>query len=780
MRSFPSFPAKLFLLLLFWQSSAVALQPFTIDDIRVEGLQRISVGTVYNYLTLEKGATLDEQSASAAVRALFKTGFFKDVVLEREGNTLVVFVAERPAIASVEIEGNSDIPSDQLEANLKMIGLSEGKVFNRSMLDKIKTELQRQYLALGKYNAQVSTEVQRRERNRVALRIEIAEGDVAAIHHLNIIGNTAYDEGELRDMFILSSDGGWFGGDDQYSKQKLSADLATMREHYLDNGYINFRVNSTQVTITPDKRHVYITINVTEGKQYRVSEVGITGDTVVPKEDLQALILLHKGDIFSRKKLTASSKRITDLLGDNGYAFANINPIPSLDDEKLEVSLNYYIDSGKRVYVRRINISGNTQTQDEVLRREMRQMEGGWIASTKVDRSRTRLNRLGFFDEVKVATPAVAGATNQVDLDIDVVEKESFGSFNLGIGYGDTQGLTMNASVDWENFIGSGQRFSIKFDNSDVNTVYSVDITDPYYTIDGVSRNVKLFYKETDADAADTSDYTTDSYGLGIGFGVPVSEYDTVRYRFDYEHTLLNTTTTTPIDILGFCDDVATSLECEFGTYKLGASWTHDTRNRAVFPDDGGTLSLGTEVSVGGSDALGEEFRDAPQFYKIRLNMKHYLKLANWATLAVRGEGAYAKYYGDSTVLPPYERYYAGGVRTLRGYQANQLFSTPGTLDEFGLPRGGNARLLASAEFVMPPPWDLDSKSMRFNAFIDAGNVYNTGQDFDVYLEELRMTYGISMNWLTPVGPLIFSYGWPINAKDGDQLESFQFSLGMM
>jgi outer membrane protein insertion porin family len=778
MRSFSSFFfATAFLFLLSWQLPAAALEPFVIDDIKVEGLQRISVGTVYNYLTLEKGDTLDSERASAAVRALYKTGFFQDVGLEREANTLVVFVAERPAIASVEIEGNSDIPTDQLQANLKLIGLSEGKVFNRSLLDKIKTELQRQYLALGKYNAQVRTEVIRRERNRVDLRIVIAEGEVAAIHHLNIIGNEAFDEQLLLDRFILSSDGGWFGGDDQYSKQKLSADLATLREYYLDNGYVNFRVNSTQVTITPDKRHVYITINVSEGKQYRVSEVTITGDTVVPKEELQALVSLHQGEIFSRKKLTESSKRITDTLGDNGYAFANINPIPALDEEKQQVSLSYYIDPGKRVYVRRINISGNKLTQDKVLRREMRQMEGGWIASTKVERSRTRLNRLGFFDEVKVATPTVADSTNQVDLDIDVVERESFGSFNFGIGYGDAQGFTMNTSVDWENFMGSGQRFSVNFNNSDINTEYSVDVTDPYYTPDGVSRNLKMFYRESNS-AANTTDYTTDSYGAGIGFGVPVSEYDTVGYRFDYEHTLLHTSTTSSTEILDFCIDAASALDCEFGTYKIGLSWLRDTRDRTMFPTQGGSLSLGAEVAVGGSSVLGDEFLNALQFYKLRLSKKQYFKLNDWATLGLRGEAAYANVYGDSKMLAPYDRYFAGGIRTLRGYQSNRLFSTSGTLDSYGLPAGGNARLLGTAEVVFPPPFDLESKSLRFNAFIDAGNVYNTSEGVD--LEELRMTYGISMNWLTPVGPLIFSYGWPINAKDGDRLESFQFSLGMM
>jgi len=771
-----SISALMLALFLGWQTTAFAVESFVIGDIKVEGLQRISVGTVYNYLPLKMGERVDDESSAAAIRALFKTGFFEDVVLERDGNTLVVFVSERPAIASIELEGNSDIPTEQLENNLKLIGLSEGKVFDRSLLDKIRTELQRQYLSLGKYNAKVRTEVKRRERNRVAIRIEIAEGDVAKIHHLNITGNEVYSEDELRDRLILSSDGGWFGGDDQYSRQKLSADLATLREYYLNNGYITFNVNSTQVTITPDKRDIYINVNVSEGEQYRVSEITISGDTIMPEEDIRKMISLNSGDIFSRKEITASSKRISDLLGDNGYAYVNVNPIPSLNKEKQEVALNFYIDPGKRVYVRRINISGNKQTEDEVLRREMRQMEGGWISNKQVERSRTRLNRLGFFDEVKVATPAVVGEGNQVDLDVEVVERESFGSFNLGMGYGDVQGFTMNTSVDWENFMGTGKRYSISFNNSEVNRIYSFDVTEPYYTIDGVSRNLKLFYRETDSAAANTSDYTSDSYGLGIGFGVPVSEYDSVSYRFDYEHTKLNTSVNTSTEILDFCTDVAKPLACEFGTYKFGGGWSRDTRDRAIFPTDGGVLSLGGEVSAGGVEGLGDEFRQAPQFYKTYIKKRQYVPLADWLTLSMRGEVAYADVYGDSKILAPYERYYAGGIRTLRGYETNRLYSTPGTLDSYGLPLGGNARILGGIEFIFPP--SADSKSIRFNAFIDAGNVYNT--DEIISAEEMRVTYGISMNWLTPVGPLIFSYGLPLQSKSGDRLESFQFSLGMM
>lgn len=748
----------------------MAVEPFVIEELKVEGLQRISLGTVYNYLPLKKGDTLDNVSSDAAVRALFKTGFFRDVVLEREGNTLIVFVAERPAIASIEIEGNSDIPTEQLDENLKRIGFSEGRVFDRSMLDQVKQELKLQYLAMGKYNAQVRSTVTPQQRNRVAIKLEIAEGEVAAIHHLNIIGNSAFTEEELTKDFLLGTEGGWFSSSDQYSKQKLGADLEALRSHYLNNGYINFDITSTQVTITPDKRHVYITINVVEGEQYTVRDVAIQGDTIVPKDQLEPLISVKKGDIFSRFEVTESNRRISEALGDIGYAFANINPIPDIDEEKREVVLTYFVDPGKRVYVRRINLSGNARTNDEVMRREMRQMEGGWISTSKVERSRTRLNRLGYFEDVSVSTPAVPGSPDMVDVNYDVKEQPSFGSFNFGVGYGDAQGFLVNASINWDNFLGTGQRFSIKFDNSEVTRTYSFNFTDPYSTIDGVSRSIGMYYRETDAGAANTSDYTKDSYGASLRYGVPVTEYDTVRYGGRYENTKLNVDGGTSPEILDFCADSSDDLyECRFDTYSLEAGWSHDTRNRAIFPTAGGSLSLNGEVAVPVAD-------NTLSFYKLRLSDKHYIPLGKSLTLGMDGEIAYADVYGDSTILAPYERYYAGGISTVRGYSSNSLFSTSGTRDSYGDPLGGNARLLASAELIFPPPWDLESKSMRLKAFVDAGNVYDTYDSVDI--DQLRYSTGLSLAWLTPVGPLTFSYAKPLNDKAEDETETFQFTLG--
>jgi outer membrane protein insertion porin family len=761
------------IMLLAWSTSSIAMDSFRIKDIRVEGLQRISLGTVYNYLPLKRGDTLDEDGADAAIHALYKTGFFRDVTLEREGDVLVIFLAERPAIASIKFEGNDAIPTDQLTSNVKLVGLSEGHVFDYSMLDKVKQELKQAYLAMGKYNAQVRSTVTPLERNRVAVLIEIAEGDVAAIRHLNIVGNKVFSQAELTKKFQLGPDAGWFSSSDQYSKQKLAADLETLRSYYMNNGYINFDILSTQVTITPDKQDVYITINISEGDKYNIGKVAVTGNTIVPKSEIEKLISVHPGDTFSRLEITESHKRISDALGNIGYAFANINPIPELDKKKHEVNLTYMIDPGQRVSVRRINLTGNLRTDDEVLRREMRQMEGGWMSTSKVQRSVTRLNRLGYFNDVSVKTPAVPGNPDQVDVNFDVAERDSFGSFNFGIGYGDVQGMLINTSINWDNFMGTGEKMSINFDNSTTATTYSFNSTNPYWTNDGVSRYYSLYYRTTDSGAANTADYTRDTYGASLRFGVPVSEYDTMSYGLRYEHSKMNVSSATSAEVLDFCFDASTTsdiYDCQYDTYSFELGWSHDTRDRAIFPDAGGKLSLSSELGLPATD-------NAHRFYKLRLNKQHYFPLAKHLTFSMKGELAYADVYGTSKILAPYERYYAGGVQTVRGYRTNTMFSTPGTLDSRGDPLGGNARLLGTMEMVFPPPWELDTQSMRLKAFVDAGNVYNTSESTD--LSELRYTTGLTLAWMTPVGPLSFSYAIPLNEKTGDRTEQFQFTLGI-
>lgn len=778
-RVFPAGRSWLLALLLVVAQHVTAAEPFTIEDIRVEGLQRIAVGTVFNYLPLKKGDVMDEKSGTAAIRALYKTGFFTDVILERDGDVLIVFVTERPAIASIEIDGNKDIPTDQLKENLKRIGFAEGRVFDRSMLDKVELDLKQQYLAMGKYSVQVKSTVTPLERNRVGIRLDIAEGDVASIKHLHIVGAKAYSESELLDELNLgvSAPLAFFSDRDKYSKQKLGADLEVLRSRYMNNGYLNFEILSTQVSITPDHRDVYITIALFEGHQYRIKDVRLAGELILPEEELRKLVSIKSGDIFSRKEITESTSRISERLGDTGYAFANVNPVPDVDEEKREVSLTFFVDPGKRVTVRRINITGNAKTQDEVLRRELRQMEGGVISTEQIKRSRTRLNRLGYFEDVNVETPTVPGTQDQVDINIAVKERQAFGSLNFGIGYGDAQGFLINTSVTQDNFLGTGNRFSLEFNNSEVNTIYSFSMTDPYFTIDGISRTLNLFYRTTDAEAANVSSYTTDAYGGGIGFGVPVSEFDTVRYGFNYEHTKLNTTDTSSTQILDFCVDNATVDDCSFEAYKLSSSWTHDTRDKTIFADSGELISLSGEVAAPVSDS-------SLNFYKLRYSHKNFYPLRDGITFTASGELAYANVYGDSLSLAPFERYFAGGTRTIRGYRSNRVGSLA-TLDPVTYdPLGGNARVLANLELLFRPPFAEKSNSSRLSAFIDAGNVYAaSGLGFNKQklvdaAHELRYSAGIGFYWITPVGPLSFSYARAINSQSWDSLERFQFTLG--
>lgn len=747
-----------------------AFEPFVVEDIRVEGLQRIAAGTVFNYLPVKKGDTLDDNLSSEAIRALFKTGFFKDVVLEREGNTLVVFVSERPAIASIKVEGNEAIPKDQLLESLKQIGLAEGLVFDRSLLDRVQQELQRQYLALGKYSAEVKTKVTPLERNRVAVAIDIAEGGVATIRHINIVGNRAYTEEDLLARFQLGVKPpiSFFYSADQYSKQKLSGDLEALRSFYLDRGYINFNIESTQVSITPDKRHVYITINIVEGEQFRVKAVKVTGETIVSEEEVLKLISLEPGQIFSRKELTESSTRIGDRLGEVGYAFANVNPVPEVDEAKREVALTFFVDPGKRVYVRRINISGNVRTRDEVLRREIRQMEGAPLETALINRSRTRLNRLGFFDAVNVETPPVPGEPDQVDVNFDVVERETFGSLNVGVGYGNENGLLLNASIIQDNFVGSGNRFTLSANNSKVATEYSFSFTNPYYTLDGVSRSFNIFYRATDPTQVDiATGYSTDAYGTGLHYGVPISEYNTFRYGFDVEHTRINTTSTTSAPILDFCRESASIARCEFDALKSSMSWSADGRDRAIFPTDGTLHVVGADVALPAGEG-------SISFYKASYRYKDYTSLdrnANYV-FTIGGEIAYGAGYGGTRSLPPFEKYYAGGVRTLRGYGAYSL----GPRDAAGNALGGDARLLGNAELIFPGPFSENNTSARLSAFIDAGNVFDTDQE--IRLGDLRYSAGLALNWLTPIGPLSFSYAQPLNRRFGDETERFQFNIG--
>ncbi|MGW8228367.1 MAG: outer membrane protein assembly factor BamA, partial [Gammaproteobacteria bacterium] len=563
---------------------AFGFEPFVIKDIRLEGLQRISAGAVFNYLPIKVGDEVTDELSSQAIRSLYKTGFFKDVRLEQDGDVLVVFVAERPAIADVVITGNSEIPTEQLEDSLKQIGLTRGKVLDRSLLDKIEQELQRQYYSLGKYGVKIETETSPLERNRVKVSIKIAEGEDAEVYAVNIVGNEIFSDELLLGRTQLGAVS-FFGGRKQYSKQLLSADLEIIKSYYLDRGYINFNIDSTQVSLTPDKQDVYVTINLTEGEQYTVRSVKLAGDLIVPEKELTEMISLKEGDVFSRKEAVESTKRISDRLSDDGYAFANVNIVPDIDKDSRTVGITMFVDPGKRVYVRRININGNSKTKDEVIRREFRQFEGDWMSAKQVSLSRTRLDRTGYFEQVSVETPAVAGTSDQVDVNYTVKEQPT-GNLSAGIGYSDTQGILLNLGISQENFLGTGKRVAVNIDNSQVTQNYSFSYTNPYHTIEGISRGFRVYYRAVDALEANISNYTTDSYGVDLNYGFPLGETTSARMSIGYENTELLLADQS----LGISQDIVDFVQENgnvYDDYPVSASWVRDTRNRRLLANQG-------------------------------------------------------------------------------------------------------------------------------------------------------------------------------------------------
>lgn len=743
-------------LLLLVSTSGWAFEEFTVQDIRLEGLQRVSAGTVFTYLPVRVGETVDERRSQESIRALFKTGFFQDVRLEREGDVLVVFLRERPAVAEINIEGNSVLETDLMLSSLREIGLAEGRVFDRAVLEQVEFELRRQYFSQGRYSVTVKTSVTPLERNRVRIDLNIVEGWIAKIRQINIVGNDTFNDDELTSKFELGIPGtfSFFSSADQYSKQKLSGDLEILRSYYQDRGYLNFSIESTQVSISPDKKDIYITINIKEGDRFHISGVALSGELVVPEEDLLALVELKPGDVFSRKAATETASKLVQRLGDDGFAFANVNTIPDVDEVKKQVKLTLFVDPGKRVTVRRVEVVGNHTTHDEVIRRELRQMEGGWLSGKDVRLSRDRLERLGFFETVNVETPSVPEADDQVDVIFSVVEKPS-GNIIASIGYSDTQGVVFSFSINQNNFLGRGTRLSLTFDNSDVSKDYSFTYNNPYYTLDGVSRGFGLFIKETDAGEADVSDYTSDEVGGHLSYGIPLNETDRLGFRLELSNISLETTASTPTHI----SDYLTSNGSEFNTLTMIASWSRDSRNRSYFADRGTSAKAALELTSGDLE-----------YYKVSYDHRWYYPLTKNLTLALKGFLGYGDGLGDTEELPFFENYYAGGVRSVRGYDGNSL----GPLDSNQNPRGGNMKVLASAELVFPLPWVEDSSSVRMSAFVDAGNV--SSDRFES--EELRASAGIALNWLSPLGPLIFSLAEPLNDEPGDDLEQFQFSLG--
>ena len=734
--------SRLLLLGLLLSNGVKAEEEFVVRDIQVKGLQRISLGTVFSYLPVNVGEKFSLDNVTPAIKALFKTGFFKDVALEREGSTLIVKVVERPSIAKIVFEGNKDLSKDDLTKALDKIGLSEGKIFDRQILDKVEQELTRQYLSHGKYGLKIKIDVADLTRNRVGINIKISEGRVTKIKQINIVGNHAFDEKLLLGKFELSTSNllSFYTKNDQYSKQKLGADLETLRSYYLDRGYINFSVESTQVAITPDKKDIYVTINVKEGAVFSVSKVKLTGNLVVPSAELIKLVGIGPGEIFSRKSATETSKAIQDRLGDEGYAFANVNMVPEINESQKTVEMSFFVDPGKRVYVHRVNFIGNAKTRDEVLRREMRQMEASWASSSKIERSKTRLERLGFFESVNVETPPVVGTSDQLDVNYTVVEKSS-GNLSAGVGFSQVQGIVLNANIAQDNVFGSGKRVNVAFNNSNYITSYQFGFSNPYFTTDGISQGYNLGYTKRNAGAINIANYNTSIANAGINFGIPLNEFDQVRFDTDVKQTNLSTTAYSSAQITNFINQQGNN----FLTYSQGISWVHDTFNRATFPNSGAQQRLSGLATIPGSDL---------EYYKVGYRQQRYFPLAKDFTFKLNAEIGYSGVYGSTHSLPFFENYFMGGSGSVRGFKNN----TMGPRDSNGYPIGGSVKMIGNAELFFPVPFMTETKSVRLGTFLDAGALNNS-----LTFNNFKYSAGVSGEWLSPFGALSVSAAYPLN-----------------
>ena len=752
-------------------SFAYADDEFIISKIQIEGLQRLPDGTLLNYLPVGVGDPLDEDQVIFSISELFKTGFFTDVKLLRDGTTLIVQVKERPSIADVTFTGNSDIDDNALKDALVDIGVTKGQIFNRSSLERLTKELENVYFSQGKYGVKIKTEVTELDQNRVDIDIDISEGQVALIKHINIIGNKVFDDDTLLDELQSGVPGTWtfFSSMDDYSKPKLNADLETLRSYYLDRGYIKFSIDSTLVSITPDKQDIYITINVTEGDRYSISASELTGEMVVNRFTMESQILTHPGMVFSRSLMTRSKKNLENQMGRIGYAFSTVQITPVIDDEKKEVALTYHLVPGEKVYVRRINIFGNDSTNDEVYRRELRLMEGSILASDKLERSKTRMQRLPFVETIDIESEPVPGTNNQVDLNVKLAEKLA-GSFNIGAGLSQTQGLIFNVGLTQENMFGTGKRLNLNINTDRANTIYSAAYTDPYYTLDGISRTLSASFRDRNASQELINNFQTNSGDLNISYGIPLSEFNTVNLGYGYSHISITASTlnasTDVSDFINKHGDVFNSLT-------VNASFAHDTRNRTVFATTGIQHIIAMNMTIPGSGL---------EYYKLSYNTKNYLPVTSATTLLFRSNIAFGDGYGSFDELPFFERYFAGGIRTVRGYESNSL----GPRDPVTrLPIGGNLRVTGGIDYIIPIPFmEKPPSSVRLSLFYDIGNVFLDNKptfnslDDGFQADQLRQSTGVSFVWISPIGPLRFSYAETLNDKPGDDLRAFQFSIG--
>ena len=746
---------------LLYAASAIAIEPFVVKDIRVEGIQRTEAGTVFSYLPVKVGDKLDDEHAAAAIRALFATGFFKDVRLEMQQGVLIVLVRERPSIASIEINGVKDIPKDTLQDNLKSVGLADGRIFDKSALDKAEQELKRQYVARGKYGVKVNTTVTELERNRVAITFNVVEGETSKIRQINIIGNQAFNEKKLKALMQLGTPNwiSWFTKNDQYSKQKLSADLEILRSLYLDAGYLEFSIDSTQVSITPDKESIYITINLSEGAKYTVSDVKVSGpENILPHVETRKLIKVQTGDVFSRKELTESSKKIGDRLGEDGYAFANVNAVPDIDKEKHQVGFTFVVDPGSRAYVRHIDITGNTKTRDAVIRREFRQMEGAWYSASKIKTSKQKVDRLDFFSEVNIETIPVPGTNDQLDVSLAVKEK-STGDFSIGAGISSNVGLVFTGSVTQRNLFGTGNVLSTQVNTGKVNKVYSVTYTNPYFTDNGISRGFDVYKRDVNSTFTAISPYLSSTIGGGMRFGVPISDFENTHYGLSAEKTELTLTDASSLQMKDYVRVFGSSTSNLIGS----VGWSQDSRDSAIYTTAGTVQRAFVEVAMPISNQ---------QFFKVTYQHQWFYPISQNVTLMMNGEAGGAEGYGGKPV-PFFKNFYAGGPGSVRGFRPFSI----GPRDINNNSLGGTRRIVGNAELLFPMPGMSKDRSVRLSAFVDAGAVFGLGM---TGADSLRYSTGVAITWVSPVGPLKISVGAPLNKQPSDRLQMFQFTLGSL
>ncbi|AXV69366.1 outer membrane protein assembly factor BamA [Ralstonia solanacearum] len=739
---------------------AHAVEPFVIKDIRVEGVQRVEPGTVFGYLPVKVGETFTDDKGAESIRALYNTGFFKDVQIRAEGNVLVVRVEERPAISQLEFIGIKEFDKDTLRRSLRGVGVAEARYYDKSLIDRAEQELKRQYVSRGYYAADVQTTVTPVDANRVSVTFTVDEGPVAKIRQINIVGNKAFSEGDLRDEMQLSTPNwlSWYTKNDLYSKQKLTADLEALRSFYLDRGYLEFAIESTQVSITPDKKDIYLTLNIHEGEQYKVSDIRLTGELLSKQAEMEKLIKLKQGDVFSSAKLSATTKAITDLLGTYGYAFATINPQPQINQKDRTVALTLVVDPGRRVYVRRVNVVGNSKTRDEVVRREMRQMESSWFDGEKLQLSQNRINRTGYFTDTNITTEDVPGMSDQVDVNVNVTEKPT-GQISLGVGFSSTDKLVLSAGIRQDNVFGSGTSLGLDVNTSKSNRTISVTQYDPYFTVDGISRSTELYYRTyRPLYYTGDQDYRIVQQGGNIKFGVPFSETDTVFFGIGYERTTIDVTSNTPLVYQNY---VAKNGRIS-NNFPITIGWSKDQRDSALVPTRGRYQQANLEFGIPGGDL---------QYYRAYYQHQYFYPVSKSFTLAFNNEIGYGHGYGNKD-FPVFKNYYAGGIGSVRGYET----STLGPRDANGVAIGGASKFVGNMEFIFPLPGSGVDRTVRLFTFFDYGNVFAEGQPFKV--GDMRYSAGFGLSWLSPIGPLKISMGFPIKRKAEDQTQRFQFQIG--